>query len=65
MKLLASLAGIVVAGGTGAWVASWMVDGLGWTGVPAALAGAVIAMICATAIFAAGVLLLDLARRER
>ena len=31
----------------------------------AALAGAVIAMVCATVIFAAGVFLLDLARRER
>jgi hypothetical protein len=48
-SVLWSLAGIVVCGVAGAVCAWWLVGALGRAGVPAALVGAIVAMVIATA----------------
>ena len=48
-SVLWSLVGIVVCGVAGAVCAWWLVGALGLAGVPAALVGAIVAMVIATA----------------
>ena len=56
-SILPSLLAIVICGGVGATLAWIAVDALGWTGVSAAIATAMLAMVLAVAGFAAGIAL--------
>lgn len=57
-SLVGSILGILACGGLGAFAAWWLVTSLGLAGVPAALGAALVAMVVATALWAAGSALL-------
>ena len=48
---------ILICGVSGAWFAWTLVDALGWTGVDGAIVTAIIGMVAATLLWAAGVAL--------
>ncbi len=56
-SILPSLLAIMICGGIGATLAWLIVDALGWTGVAGAIATAMLAMLLAVAVFAAGIAL--------
>jgi hypothetical protein len=58
LSILGSILGILFCGGLGALGAWLLVSGVGLSGVPAAIAAAVVAMATATALWAAGSALL-------
>jgi hypothetical protein len=58
LSILGSILGILFCGGLGALGAWLLVSGLGLSGVPAAIAAAVVAMAVAVALWVAGSALL-------
>ena len=57
MAYVISVIAIVICGGAGALLAWLLVSALGWTGIAGALAMAVVGMVAATLLYAAGVAL--------
>ena len=57
-SLLGSILAILVCGGIGGVVGWYVVTSLGWTGTGGAIVAAIVAMVIAVALFAAGSTLL-------
>ena len=57
LSILPSLLAIIICGGIGATLAWFVVDGMDWTGVTAAIVTAILGMIIAVALFAGGIAL--------
>ena len=64
-SILSNILGIVICGIGGAVLAWTMVDALGWTGVGGAFVTAVVGMVAATLLWAAGVAIGRMLRPRR
>jgi hypothetical protein len=65
LSFILRMLAIIVCGGGGGLLAWLIVAALGWTGVGAAIAGAMIGMVLATLLWAGGVALIGVVNRNR
>jgi hypothetical protein len=65
MSIVLSVISIIVCGGAGALVAWTLVSVLGWGGIGGTIAMAVVGMVVATVLFAAGAALIQALRLRK